>query len=588
MTPPIAAIALHTSIGPVWTVLGALVLIVLAIWSYRWTRPPIPVWGRVSLAILRALALIAVWLLATGSELRWVNEVEVKPRVAMLLDASESMAFTDASGQRSDSVRAVLESPLWSQLGQYLDLEPAMFSSTLEDWNGRDLPELDGAVTDIEAALTEYARKAEDLPDAMILISDGAFNRGGAYTAAARRLNMPIHAIAIGDSLPTRDVVISSLLAPELGYAGESFPLDITLRATGADGETARVRVIGEDGQILSTRDITVEGTWSEQTITVELTPQTAGVNSWMVEVLPLSDEVDADNNSRRAVIHAAERRRTVLVFAPAPHPDAGAFARSLEEDPDTDAIIVIGGGRLTNPVRGMWEDIEPGDLDAALVRDCLVKVTWTGDADVDLLVEEPSGTVCSLRDPRTTGGGVMLGDAASRDGQSSADGVSETYVCPEAFDGTYRVLLRRVWGKVTAGKVTVDVYHHYGSEDAMHLRHQIPLGETDQLVVFDLANGRRQDALDDQLLANAAAEQMHVNQAILAQQLGGLANSGGGAANLNASRLGLWSAAGAASGRLSAGHHDIACRYAFESHRRRVRRSTVCAYFAAAAFYRN
>ena len=50
--------------------------------------------------------------------------------------------------------------------------------------------------------------------------------------------------------------------------------------------------------------------------------------------------------------------------------------------------------------------------LDNAQIRDCVVVVSWTGDADIDLLVEEPSGSVCSFRSPRTTGGGVMLGDA--------------------------------------------------------------------------------------------------------------------------------------------------------------------------------
>ena len=53
--------------------------------------------------------------------------------------------------------------------------------------------------------------------------------------------------------------------------------------------------------------------------------------------------------------------------------------------------------------------------LDEAVRRDCVVVVSWTGEADVDLLVEEPSGTVCSLRNPRTTAGGVMLGDSFAR-----------------------------------------------------------------------------------------------------------------------------------------------------------------------------
>jgi hypothetical protein len=178
--------------------------------------------------------------------------------------------------------------------------------------------------------------------------------------------------------------------------------------------------------------------------------------------------------------------------------------------------------------------------LDEAKQRDIVVKVTWTGDADVDVMVEEQGGTVCSFRHPRTTAGGVMLGDAASVDGKSHVQGVSEMYVCPEAFDGTYRVLLRRVWGKVTAGKVTVDVYHHYGAEDQQHMRQQVPLGQEDQLVAFDFEGGRRKDSVADHLLINAASEQMAINQTILAQQLNSLSSAGAGA-DFNNSRQGMF-----------------------------------------------
>ena len=44
-------------------------------------------------------------------------------------------------------------------------------------------------------------------------------------------------------------------------------------------------------------------------------------------------------------------------------------------------------------------------ELDKAKIRDCVVKVTWTGDADVDVMVEEPSGAICAFRNPRTSGG---------------------------------------------------------------------------------------------------------------------------------------------------------------------------------------
>ena len=94
--------------------------------------------------------------------------------------------------------------------------------------------------------------------------------------------------------------------------------------------------------------------------------------------------------------------------------------------------------------------------LNNALVRDCIVRVRWDGDAEVDVAVQEPSGSVCSLRDPRTTSGGTLLTGAAAR--SANDEGIAQQYVVSEGFTGTYKMLLRRVWGKPTAGKVTVDI----------------------------------------------------------------------------------------------------------------------------------
>ncbi|MEX2187737.1 MAG: hypothetical protein WD875_13115, partial [Pirellulales bacterium] len=47
-------------------------------------------------------------------------------------------------------------------------------------------------------------------------------------------------------------------------------------------------------------------------------------------------------------------------------------------------------------------------EIDEARARDLVIRVSWTGDADVDISVLEPTGTVCSFRQPRTTGGGVI------------------------------------------------------------------------------------------------------------------------------------------------------------------------------------
>jgi tetratricopeptide (TPR) repeat protein len=166
--------------------------------------------------------------------------------------------------------------------------------------------------------------------------------------------------------------------------------------------------------------------------------------------------------------------------------------------------------------------------LDQALIRDCVVHVSWTGDAEVDLTVQEPAGTVCSFRNPRTTSGGVMLSSSADRTGVLAGESTSEDYVVSRGFSGTYRMLVRRVWGKVSANKVTVDIYSHLGTKQAERIHKQIPLGEKDAVVVFELKEGRRQESLAQAQIANALENAAGMNQALLAKMVGGQGAAGG------------------------------------------------------------
>jgi hypothetical protein len=165
--------------------------------------------------------------------------------------------------------------------------------------------------------------------------------------------------------------------------------------------------------------------------------------------------------------------------------------------------------------------------LAASLERDCVVRISWTGDADLDLVVEEPTGSICSIHDPRTVGGGVSLGDSFSVTGAAGAGLFTETYVCPKGFSGQYRAKIQPVWGKVTANKVTVDVYTNYNSAKPTHHRQQIELGKDGAVVNFRLDRGRLEQPLAVGQVAAAAARQDKISRAMLAEQIGSMSDPG-------------------------------------------------------------
>ncbi len=173
--------------------------------------------------------------------------------------------------------------------------------------------------------------------------------------------------------------------------------------------------------------------------------------------------------------------------------------------------------------------------VDRALVRDIVIDLSWTGDADIDIAVQEPAGTVCALSTPRSSSGGTLLAD-----GEAGGDGTThrERYVATEAFPGEYRILIRRSWGKVAADTVTAEMTINRGTDWEQTLRRQIRLGADEHLLTVNLPVGRRREPLLDVQVAQDAAVQQSLGKAVLAQQLAAIADPAA-SASISASRGG-------------------------------------------------
>jgi hypothetical protein len=163
--------------------------------------------------------------------------------------------------------------------------------------------------------------------------------------------------------------------------------------------------------------------------------------------------------------------------------------------------------------------------VDEALVRDVEIEFSWNGDADIDMVVEEPSGTVCSVASPRTTSGGTLLADTDVPADPTNAT-QRERYIASEAFPGTYRVLIHKAYGKVTADTVTVQLTLHRGTDREQKIRRQVPIGAEDTVFAIDLPEGRRRQPLFEAQVSQDVAFQQNVGKAILAQQLKGMSDS--------------------------------------------------------------
>ncbi|MDR3637413.1 MAG: hypothetical protein P4L84_26650 [Isosphaeraceae bacterium] len=132
--------------------------------------------------------------------------------------------------------------------------------------------------------------------------------------------------------------------------------------------------------------------------------------------------------------------------------------------------------------------------LTASEARDLFIRLTWLGDADLDLVVEEPEGvSTARYRTPRTVFGGSII-----RNGYGKHP--LEVYVCPRAFDGDYSVRIETIYSndEKPASNVKLEVITHEGTAQEHKETHMIKLGGgklTDPVVV-KLKGGRRKETL--------------------------------------------------------------------------------------------
>lgn len=126
--------------------------------------------------------------------------------------------------------------------------------------------------------------------------------------------------------------------------------------------------------------------------------------------------------------------------------------------------------------------------LREARKRDLILKLTWNGEGDLDLIVDEPPGTVCSFDNPQSPGGGVLVHDGYGPD----QDNCYEEYVCAFGMPGTYRVRIRHVWGGIVGKRALLQVTRYGGTSQERVDTFTVPLAPQDVVVRVGLKDGRR------------------------------------------------------------------------------------------------
>lgn len=253
--------------------------------------------------------------------------VKEKPILVYIQDESSSLV----SNSDSNQVRALLEEEIPLNLKLLEDkfqIKKIFFDQEIRNKSQGQ----NGIESNISLGLKEARQRFYNQNvGAVILASDGIFNRGINPVYEAQSLNFPIYSLGIGDSSLRKDLFIQGVIHNEISYLNNSFPLEIKIRARDLVGETSNLTITDERGKRVFSQKINIIQLNDFQSIELFLNPDSIGLQQYNISLNPIEGELEKRNNYRTFNIEVVDNRKKILILGKSPHPDIAALNSALK-----------------------------------------------------------------------------------------------------------------------------------------------------------------------------------------------------------------------------------------------------------------
>ena len=300
-----------------------------------------------SLAALRfvSVSLIAILLLDIFIK-RLVNETE-KPVIILAQDNSSSILAGKDSTKLKNEYTKALTSFIANVKDKY-DVKSYAFDSDSKvsetfDFKGKET-DISKLFSDIE---NNYANKNIG---AIILATDGIYNKGTNPLYSIEKFNAPIYTIALGDTIPLKDVWIQTINHNQVAYLGNSFPVEVVVNAIDLKDKSVSVSV-SQNGKVLKTENLTINSNAFSTTLNYLLEADKPGIQKYTVAISYLNEDKNIQNNTQSFIIDVIDNREKVLILANAPHPDIAALEQSISA-PQTYEVEVALINEFSKPLK--------------------------------------------------------------------------------------------------------------------------------------------------------------------------------------------------------------------------------------------
>lgn len=262
--------------------------------------------------------------------LKTVNREVEKPVIIVTQDNSESLIAGKDSAFYKKEYKQNLQK-LIDELNDKYEVRLYSFADKVKELSVADSLTFNEKQTDISSLFDEIeTRYSNRNIGAVILASDGLYNKGAHPLYSSEKIKVPIYTVALGDTNIKKDIVLLKVEHNRLAYLGNKFPMEIIVNAKQLKGKTTTLTIKKGEGTLF-TQTINLNSDAFTTTVPVFLEAKEIGLQRYSLRLSSLSEEVNTLNNIRDVFIDVLDARQKVLLLADAPHPDIAAIKESIE-----------------------------------------------------------------------------------------------------------------------------------------------------------------------------------------------------------------------------------------------------------------
>jgi hypothetical protein len=299
-------------------------------------------YGSFLASVLGILRFITVSLLAfflLNPLIKTINRQVEKPIIVLAQDNTQSLVVGKDSTYIREQYTAHLND-LIAQFGNDYEVRTYNFGSAVQE--GIDSLKFDQKITDYSLLLDEiYNKYSGRNLGAVVVASDGLYNKGSNPVYSYKKLNAPVYTIALGDTTVHKDVLLADVAANRLAYLGNKFPMRVTVEGRKAQGESATLTV-SRKGNTLYSKNIGFTNDRYTENVDLVLDATEVGLQKYTINISSVSNEITYANNRKDIFIDVLDSRQKVLVLAYAPHPDLNALRDAITSNESYQADIKL------------------------------------------------------------------------------------------------------------------------------------------------------------------------------------------------------------------------------------------------------